>query len=318
MRILFTGASSFTGYWFAKTLSDAGHEVACTYSPVSSEAYSGIRRARVTELETLSRSHYECSFGSPGFLRLIEAERWDVVCHHGADVTGYKSAQFDFARALSSNTNNLGEVCGLLSQNECRALVLTGSVFEPGQGAGSDDLPAFSPYGLSKGMTTSAFRYFTRINGLTFGRFVISNPFGPLEEARFTEYLMRTWSRGEVAEVRTPDYVRDNIHVSLLAENYRWFLENLSFDASEHVCDPSGYVGSQGDFTARFAREMSKRLPISTEFRLLKQTAFEEPQIRINTMPANRQVVSWSEQIAWDELAKYYAASLSIQESGSA
>ena len=29
MKILFTGASSFTGYWFVKTLAEAGHEVIC-------------------------------------------------------------------------------------------------------------------------------------------------------------------------------------------------------------------------------------------------------------------------------------------------
>jgi nucleoside-diphosphate-sugar epimerase len=29
MKILFTGATSFTGYWFVKTLAAAGHQIVC-------------------------------------------------------------------------------------------------------------------------------------------------------------------------------------------------------------------------------------------------------------------------------------------------
>jgi hypothetical protein len=50
---------------------------------------------------------------------------------------------------------------------------------------------------------------------------VIANPFGPLEEPRFCAYLVKTWAAGQVPEVRTPLYVRDNIHVSLLAKPMR-------------------------------------------------------------------------------------------------
>ena len=31
MKILFTGASSFTGFWFARALAAAGHEVVATF-----------------------------------------------------------------------------------------------------------------------------------------------------------------------------------------------------------------------------------------------------------------------------------------------
>ncbi len=33
MKILFTGASSFTGFWFAKELAAAGHEVFAVFPP---------------------------------------------------------------------------------------------------------------------------------------------------------------------------------------------------------------------------------------------------------------------------------------------
>ena len=62
----------------------------------------------------------------------------------------------------------------------CNKILLTGSVFENDEGAGSRDLRAFSPYGLSKGFTWQLFRYHAQIRSMTLGKFVIPNPFGPL------------------------------------------------------------------------------------------------------------------------------------------
>jgi UDP-glucose 4-epimerase len=102
-------------------------------------------------------------------------------------------------------------------------VVVTGSVFEPGEGEGDEALDAFSPYGLSKSFTAETFRYLCRRQGASFGKFVIPNPFGPFEEERFTTSLVRSWRRGERPTVRTPDYTRDNIHVSLLSLAYADF-----------------------------------------------------------------------------------------------
>ena len=73
-------------------------------------------------------------------------------------------------------------------------------------------------------MTFQFFRYYCHEAGLALGKFVIPNPFRPFEEPRFTAYLMRNWREGKPAEVKTPDYLRDNIHVDLLVP----FMVNLS------------------------------------------------------------------------------------------
>ena len=93
-------------------------------------------------------------------------------------------------------------------------MLLSGSVFEGGEGAGSQGLPDFSPYGLSKALTARMFAYYCQRAGVGLGKFVIPNPFGPLEEPRFTAYLMKTWLAGATAVCSSPAYVRDNIHVS--------------------------------------------------------------------------------------------------------
>jgi UDP-glucose 4-epimerase len=81
-----------------------------------------------------------------------------------------------------------------------------------------DAAPGLQPYGLSKGLTAAAAASYADREGFTFEKFVIPNPLGPYEELRFTAYLMKTWLAGETARVQTPRYVRDNIHVSLLAK----------------------------------------------------------------------------------------------------
>ena len=88
------------------------------------------------------------------------------------------------------------------------------------------DCEAFSPYGLSKGMTWQVFRYHAKVRDIRLGKFVIPNPFGPYEEQRFTHYLIKNWMAGGTPPVNMPDYVRDNIHVSLLAKAYLHFAES--------------------------------------------------------------------------------------------
>ncbi len=306
MRVLFTGASSFTGLWFVKELAAAGHEVVMTFRR-DLDAYEGVRRSRAEGACGVGRAVHGCSFGDPSFMALIEAEAgWDLLCHHAADVTDYKSPDFDVVGAVANNAHNVRAVLNSLAARGCHKVLLTGSFFETGEGAGSDGLPAFSPYGLSKALTGEVFAYHAQVQGLRLGKFVIPNPFGPLEEPRFTAYLVRSWYDGKTPSVNTPAYVRDNIHVSLLAKAYADFAAGLSDTAGFEKLSPSGYVESQGSFALRFAGEMRERLGIPCEVTLKRQTEFAEPRIRINTDPLDPDRLDWDETRAWDELAEYY------------
>ena len=126
-------------------------------------------------------------------------------------------------------THTIFRLCLMLSRpSAVTDVLLTGSVFESGEGAGSQGLPDFSPYGLSKALTARMFAYYCQRAGIGLGKFVIPNPFGPFEEPRFTAYLMKTWLAGATAACSSPAYVRDNIHVSLLAKVYAQFCHRIS------------------------------------------------------------------------------------------
>jgi nucleoside-diphosphate-sugar epimerase len=186
---------------------------------------------------------------------------------------------------------------------------LTGTYFEAGEGKGDEPLLTFSPYSLSKTLTYELFRNHCRDLGVPLGKFVIPNPFGPMEEPRFTAFLMKGWKAGQVVDVRTPDYLRDNIHADLLALAYVRFAEHAAVAAVPLLkVNPSGYVEKQGAFAQRVAREVKARTGWACELNLMKQVEFNEPLNRSNTEPAAARELKWNEAVAWDEFVRFYTA----------
>src|SRR4029077_6126794 len=144
MRILFTGASSLTGYWFVRELVAAGHEVVAACR--GDGRYEGVRGERVRMVRELCETRFGCAFGNDDFLALARTS-FDVLCHHGAQAGDYRSADFDPYQAAAANLHRLPEVLRALKDRACGRLVLTGSVFEANEGAGSAALPALRTHG---------------------------------------------------------------------------------------------------------------------------------------------------------------------------
>ena len=305
MRILLTGASSFTGLWFARSLVAAGHTVVAPLKGLASN-YSGLRGERVAELKRIVEVVENCPFGSASFVDLASTGTWDLLCQHAARTGDYRNPDYDVLGAVGENTHNLVNVVRAMSARGLAGVVLTGSIFEQDEGAGDTPLRAFSPYGLSKGLTWQFYRFLSHTMGFPLGKFVIPNPFGPFEEPRFCNYLIQSWFKREVPTVRTPIYVRDNIHVDLLAAVYASFVNKVPAQAGVIRLNPSFYVESQGAFAARFAAEMAPRLGIACPVTLPLQSEFGEPTVRINTDRVDYAAFGWSEAAAWNAEAEFY------------
>ena len=305
MKVLFTGASSFTGMWFVRELARAGHDVVATFRRRAEEYPDALRRERVRLASRACRPVYGVAFGDEGFLKVAGEGGFDLLAHHAADVTNHKSPDFEVCAALAANTRSLDPLLKVLRAGGCQRVLLTGSVFEGGEGAGSQGLPDFSPYGLSKALTARAFRYYCARADVGLGKFVIPNPFGPYEEPRYTTYLVKSWQAGKTPSCSTPLYVRDNIHVSLLARAYAAFASEIG-PAGFVRRSPSGYPETQGAFTLRFAGELRRRLGLPCPVELKEQAEFPEPRVRINTDPPDSRALGFHEEEAWDELAQFY------------
>jgi nucleoside-diphosphate-sugar epimerase len=137
MKVLLTGATSFTGYWFA--LHAQGAQVVAPLRMAAASYFDGTRAERVLRLGSVAEIIDAVSFGSERFLDLVNAGACDLLCHHAARVSDYRSPDFDVAGALAENTHNLRAVLDALAKGGLKGVLLTGRVFEQDEGAG--DVP---------------------------------------------------------------------------------------------------------------------------------------------------------------------------------
>jgi UDP-glucose 4-epimerase len=298
LKIFFTGASSFSGFWFAKTLAEAGHEVTATFTRESVEAYPdvGFAKARVEMLQGLIQPVWQASMGNEAFLQAFEHGEWDAICLHGSYVSDHKAADFPVLKAVESNTTGIQRITNYLATHGAPPVIWTGTYFEAGEGQGTEPLRNFSPYALSKQLSWEFVRFYCEQVGLPIGKFVMPNPFGPWEGKGFTSYLAKSWLAGEVPIVQTPDYVRDNIPVGLLAKAYLDYIESKTYAEYQK---PSGYRESVAQFTSRFAEYMSCNSSYSTDYVSSEQRSFEKPLVRYNKSSALKIFSQYDEQSFW-------------------
>lgn len=307
MRILLTGASSFTGYWFARALHTAGHQVVAPLRQRLAAYGDGVRADRVQRLSAVAELVEEAAFGSDRFFDLAGQGAYDLLCHHAAQVGDYRRSDYDVGAAFRATTHRMPDVLKLIRDRGTKGVVQTGTFSEPGEGAGTHPLRAFNAYSLAKSLTAQSVAFWCDAAGLSFGKFTLPNPFGPWEEPRFCAHLLRCWKAGQAAAVNTPDYVRDNMHVDLLALAYARFAERVGTgEVAVQRCNPSLYVESQGRFAERFAAEMRGRSGLRCDLDCARQTEFAEPLVRINTDPVAAAFPEWREATAWDAIAAYY------------
>lgn len=303
-RILLTGGSSFTGFWIAKALAQAGYEV---IAPVTRHpgGYEGLRAERVERLAAYARVVFEAPFGSPAFLTLI-TDGVDLLAHHAADIPNYRSPNYDVVSGVGRNLAGAERVLSALADVGATGVIVTGTTFEVGEGGPAPHDMALSPYGLSKTLTSEALRHFALWRGLKFGKFVIAAPFGPFEEGRFAWSLFQRWFVGQPGHVKTPRYIRDNIPAPLLGQAYASLSEGLleSGGPTQLTLRPSGIVGTQEFFANVVANEMRSRLGLACDIELSSQLHFVEPEVCINTdcwIPRGGLPATF-----WDAYAAYY------------
>lgn len=300
MRILITGPSSFSGAFFIEALSKAGHQVITTFTQPFEE-YQGIRSLRAQKSLQHAKAYFNLRFGDEQFLALIKNESIDIFCHHGAWTENYHSIDYDFQAAYQSNTRSMKEVFEALAQSGCRGIIISSSIFE----GGLQGRTAFSPYGLVKQLTSETTIFYGNHFGMHVSRFVIPNPFGALDNPKLIDYLCQEWFAEWTPLIKTPLYVRDNIHVELLAKSFVYWLEHMPKDKGDSVFSPSGYVSNMGDFVALVAKEMQTRLELECKYKLGEQKDFSQPMTLVNETPLKPLFPDWNASEAWDALAEH-------------
>lgn len=286
MRVLLTGASSFTGLWIAKALAAAGAEVTavCRGRP---ELYERNRRARIEAVGQRAAVVFDRPFGSEGFLRLVEgALPFDVLCLHHAEAGDFRRPDFQPLEAARADTLGVAEVLALMQRRGLRRVVHTGTVFEAGEGDGDRPLQAIGAYGLAKTLSAAIIRHAAGEAGVEPLKVTIPSPFGPGQTSGVFGYLARCWCDGQPAIIDHPDRVRDFVPVDLLAAHYAAIALGHEPTPAGGRSSPSGHIETIVAFAERLARELRPRLGLACQIERsgVEKTSLE-PRRRFNTEP---------------------------------
>ena len=156
--------------------------------------------------------------------------------------------------------------------------MISSSIFE----GGILQRPAFSPHGLIKQLTSETTSFYGRHFGMHVSRFVIPNPFGALDNSKLIDYLCREWYANRIPRVRTPLYIRDNIHVELMAKGFVHWIEKVSKGHDDSLFAPSGYISTMSDCVELVATKMRMRLKLTCAYELNTQPDFSQPMKLVN------------------------------------
>ncbi len=302
MNIVFTGLSSFTGLYFVKELHRRRHNIFGVHQSSLSE-YSSPHKERVIEAIRYCKNSVQASFGDQQFCNFIQQTPIDIYCHHGAYTKNYGSSDFPVRFAVENNTKNLSTVAQILQERKCHSIAVTSSIFA-GHGPISDSTVPFSGYGEAKWQTDKRFLTACRKYQLRWARYVIPNPFGPSDNPKFLYEMAKRWALGKPLILKTPDYVRDNIHVRLLAKHYVSWLESLQDQSMAVNSFPSGYVEKIEFFAERVAVEIRKRTGWSCAIKRIAHPRYNQPTKLHNTEPINLNTIEEPQE--WDQLAAWF------------
>jgi nucleoside-diphosphate-sugar epimerase len=304
MRALLTGASSFTGTWFASALAARGFAVTGVHRrPLG--AYPALARRRLARLERGVRLVRLPALASPETATLLMRERFDLLCLHGAEVGDHRSADFDVTGALTATTAGLGPLLDRFAAAGGRAVLVTGSIFEADEGRGPAPLRAFNPYGLAKTLIWHTIRFEAERRGLLLGKFTVAHPVGPLDKPGLVPELLAGWCRGEPARIRRPQLVRDFLPVDALAAAYAGAARALVEEGRPVRLTPSFWPESVGAFAYRLAAAIAPRTGLACAVRLADPPEpTDEPPERTGVDPLRGLAPNWDEGRFWDALAR--------------
>lgn len=290
MKILLTGVTSFSGAWFADAMISSGLEIVGFTR--NSEPMTESQLSRITWLRQRNEQ-----FTLVSNLKGQHLEGIDVLCLHGTATLDYRDPNFDTNLAVKKTLEVSKELRDFF---EPTVVIHTGTFSERDESIGELPRKSFNNYSESKSLIYEAHQELFRASKLI--KYVMPNPFGPLEPAKFTDYLLKSWAKNEVPIVNTPNYVRDNVPIDLLAKHYAEIALNSKNFLGSSI-SPSKYIESVGQFSARYAKNINQRCGETYEVSMKKNHEYQEPRIRVNLDYCEDLVTDWDEEESWDQIA---------------
>ena len=303
MKILFTGISSFTGFWIANYFASKGYTIDAVLTKKNITQYDSLRIERLTRLSDNINLIFDCRFGDNKFISLIKSNQYDIIIHHASNVKDYSSNSFDWQLAINENTNNIEIVIKEISANSNAIFSYSSTVFEKG-GISKDD--PINKYAFSKKLSNEIIKYFCFKYGIKFTQIFISNPFGPFEDFKLNHHILTSWKSCLDFVIKTPEYIRDFIPVDLLAISYFEHIISLQITNNLiHSYSPSGYQMKIVDYVFFLSNKLKQHSGDEKNYKTENQINFSEPIKLVNetNVLSNK---TWNEKEFWFKYFNYY------------
>ncbi len=293
MKICMTGATSFSGYWFARQLILDGHELTVIRSHNKNSGAEENVWLRKLKGESLSFREY--SFAQKFSSKLS----FDALLLHGSFMEDRRSPNFKVDLAVQKT---LEVSKWIKDQFTVESVIHTGTFSEEDEGVGEIPLNNFNPYSQSKSLIHKAHQEL--FNEVPFLKFIMPNPFGRFQKNNIFRFLEKAWEINEVPFISQPNYIRDYVPVDLLAISYSSLLS--SFRHGEHTSNffaPSYFTMSNREMVHLYASEISNRIGRKLEVQFGEQRDYAESRIRINKDPLHTFTEKWNLEEFWDSVA---------------
>lgn len=217
--IIFTGSSSFSGYYFVKRLNQLGYKVHLFFSfkKENIKYLNNLKSYRVKKIIKSNYVYFNCKFGSKFFLnKLGRFKKIDYFCHHHHYTKDYNKNNYKLLKSLKVSLDKYENVLKILKEKKIKKFFYTGSYFE---GNDINKLP-FSEYGLSKKIVKDILSFSCKKLDIKFSSFIIPNVFGFLEDNKLYTQMITKFMRRENFTINNPKYKRDFVHINILSKDY--------------------------------------------------------------------------------------------------
>jgi hypothetical protein len=95
----------------------------------------------------------------------------------------------------------------------------------------------------------------------------VANPFGPLQEGRFFNYILNSIKKGQTPQIQDPWTIQDNILVESLSRIYLGILNENPSKRPKEIC-PSQYLESNLQYCCRLMFRMNSENLVSKTLEL--------------------------------------------------
>jgi len=298
-NILFVGLTSFTGFYFVKDMcKNKKNKIFCVLTK-DKKKYDYLKKKRLNIISKNKNVKLisNVKFGDKKFLKLIKNIKFEIFCFHHAHTNNYNDdSKFNFRKSIRNNLNNVDKVFSIIPQNA--KIIITNTVF---QKIDKKKYKPLSNYGLSKTVSYEKMVELSKKYKIEYKSFFIPNPWGILEEKKLNYYLITNWLNKNKTEIKFPNYIRDNIFINKLSEEYN---NLLYLRSKQKEFFPSGYCSSNKVFIEALRKKFEKFFKIKTDVKYSLMTKTDQPLIRINGNKIKKKI-QFKENL--DNYFKYYS-----------